>query len=135
MRSKTFLILGDPIPLSRARVGFGARRIWDSQKQLKLVTGIDLARQMGNLPLFEGALHIDIIFYMKIPKSLQLRQKLHKHHCYKPDIDNLIKMILDIMSNDVIFHDDCIVSYVSAQKIYDDKPRTKITVKEINESE
>lgn len=52
-------------------------------------------------------------------------------HTLTSDIDNLCKYFLDV-SQGVLFKDDCIVAKLTAQKIYDDNPRTEFTVRELN---
>jgi len=126
-----YLISGNPVPLARCRVNFAQRKVWDSQRKYKVITGIEISRQHGNLPFFEGPLRVDVLFFMKRPQSLQARKATKKYHCYTPDCDNLLKQVLDILTG-VIFKDDCIVSFITAQKRYDSDPRTEIVVKELN---
>lgn len=132
MKEMIYIIPGDPIPLARAR--YGNRRVWDSQKEVKLISGISLTQQHQEKPFFKGPLHMDLVFYIELPHN---RRKPYKHqfdyHYYKPDLDNLIKFIADI-ANGILYTDDCIISSISAKKIYDYEPRTQITLREINAS-
>ena len=50
-------------------------------------------------------------------------------HIKKPDVDNLIKLYLDVMSG-IVFKDDNCVSLGSAIKVYTDSPRVEIYVQE-----
>jgi len=73
------------------------------------------------------ALDVDIVFEMKIPKcskkkALAMDGTLHTK---KPDIDNLIKGVLDS-----ILADDSIVARVKAVKIWSSQPRIIVTIKE-----
>lgn len=126
---KHYVIEGDPIPLARARMG--KQRMWDSQKQKKLYCGIELKRQHGNEPLFEGPLSLDVCFYMPIPKSksaIQREKLIDTYHTFIPDSDNLIKWICDIASGGVLYDDDCIIAAISAQKVYAEHPRTEFVI-------
>lgn len=122
--------MGTPVALKRARVG--QHKVWDSQKKEKLCCGILLSEQHMGLPLFDGALKFDIQFYFPMPKSnTKVHDKLRgKSHTYRPDIDNLIKFILDVC-NDVLIKDDCCVSSINAIKVYSDNPHTKFTISTI----
>lgn len=128
MVKKIYVIKGDPTPLARARAG--NRRVWDSQKQEKLVAGINLKHQHGSLPFYEGPLHLDVTFFMKIPEQISIRKRetyLHKYHVYKPDTSNLLKFIEDI-STGVLYNDDCLIASISTKKVYDSNPRTEFII-------
>lgn len=126
-----YIIKGDPTPLARARHGRG--RTWDPQKQLKLVYGIELERQHNNAPWYDSPLHMDITFFMPIPKTSNKRRQLidGSPHRYRPDLDNTIKFILDVATG-ILFKDDAIISSINAKKIYDLEPRTEFTLREIS---
>lgn len=127
-----YVIKGNPIPLARAR--HGNRKTWDSQKQIKLITGLDLEEQHHGLPLLHGPLFLDICFYFSIPESYSLRKRekcIGTYHEFKPDLSNLIKFVEDIAMG-IIYKDDCIISSVTAKKIYDEEPRTELFIMELN---
>ena len=48
----TYIIPGDPIPLARARVS--NRRVFDSQREVKLYTRITIESQHGLRPPFQN---------------------------------------------------------------------------------
>ena len=50
-------------------------------------------------------------------------------HIKKPDVDNLIKLYLDVISGIVMEDDNC-VAIGSAVKIYSTNPRTEIYIEE-----
>ena len=123
-----YVLEGDPIPLARCRIShrWGHLRVFDSQKELKLISQITLKSQHGNRPLFSGPLRVDAYFYFHIPRSHK-KTKPGYFHIIKPDGDNLVKMILDL-GNGVLFKDDCIVSQILCSKMYDDHPRTEFYI-------
>lgn len=128
---KLYVLLGNPIPLARAR--FGHRKVYNSQKNEQLIAGLDLARQHGDDPLFSGPLHMYVTFYMAIPQSVTAKKRdamIGRPHTFKADLDNLLKMVCDYC-NKVIYNDDCIIASITAKKIYDVNPRTEFTLKVI----
>lgn len=50
----------------------------------------------------------------------------------KPDIDNVLKIVLDAL-NGVAYKDDSRIVCVEAQKIYSDFPRLEIRIKDVSE--
>ena len=129
MREMMYILNGDPIPLARAR--YGNRRVWDSQAEIKLIASLSLANQHGENPLFKGPLSMDIIFFIQLPHNThKYKQKLGDYHRFRPDLDNMIKFICDI-SNSIIYKDDCIISQISAKKVYDTEPHTQFIIREL----
>jgi Holliday junction resolvase RusA-like endonuclease len=88
---------------------------------------------MDNAPYFEGPLSVNAVFYMKMPKNKSKQKDMNGHLSkQKPDVDNLLKFLLDI-SNNLLWKDDCEVSICQGTKIFDINPRTEFTVTEIND--
>ena len=127
VRNMLYVVEGDPIPLQRPRF---SGHVWDSQKQAKLLVGITLRNSHASHPLFEGILHVSLEFYMRPPVK-KFDKMIGLYHCYKPDIDNLIKFYLDCAST-VLFTDDCRIASLQAVKKYDAIPRTVIMIQKIN---
>jgi Holliday junction resolvase RusA-like endonuclease len=122
-----YVVMGDPIPLARARHGNG--KTWDPQKHLKLHWSLMLSNQHDDKPLFEGPLHLFITFFMPKPKTSlkkQLEMENRPHH-YKPDLDNLVKWVCDC-ANGILYKDDSSVASFKCMKIYSDQPRTVIKI-------
>ena len=118
---KIYVLNGDPVPLARGRFSDKTKRIYDSQKTLKLLNGIALRSQHDDQPMYTGPLHLIVTFFIGIPKN---SKRLYYHHTFKPDLDNLIKWICDI-SNSVLYHDDCTIAKITATKLYDTNARTE----------
>lgn len=81
----------------------------------------------------EGAIKLEVTFYMPIPKSLsKIKQEklLGQYHIKRPDTDNLLKSIKDSL-NEKYYKDDSQICEVVARKIYSKKPRTEFELKEI----
>ena len=84
--------------------------------------------------MLEGRISIDIIAYLKIPKSTNkaktqemLENKISPTK--KPDVDNIAKSILDAM-NGFVFKDDNQVSKISVEKRFALEEKAVITVEE-----
>jgi Holliday junction resolvase RusA-like endonuclease len=128
VRSKTYCI---PIPpISWKRAAMNGSRFFDPQTKEKVTFGIYLLQQHNDEPLFECPIHIDLSFHMIAPKSMKNHKKFPPHGV-APDVDNLVKFILDAIK-DVLIKDDRQVASISARKLYDKEPRTIITITEID---
>jgi len=120
-------------PVAWARPVPAGKRVYDSQKQLKLMGGIELERQHDNAPLFMGPLHLEARFYFPIPASRtkQLNVLIGTHHYFRPDLSNLIKLIED-MATGIVYKDDCLIASITAVKLYDVEPRTEFVITQLN---
>jgi len=121
-----YIILGDPIPLARPR--FNKKKVYDSQKHKKLVAGINLRHQHDNKPFYEGNLHLDVKFYLKIATKKKISLLEDTYHVYTPDLSNLLKFIEDICSG-IIYKDDSLICSIHAIKKYSSIPRTEFEIK------
>ena len=124
--------MGQPIAKARPRVckhgTYTPKRTADYEN---LVRAICL--ECNPEPL-EGHLRATIDFYMQIPKS---RTKADKEKMGtgeirptpRPDLDNLIKSILDPI-NGIAYKDDSQVVEIVARKFYSDRPRAEVIIEE-----
>lgn len=79
-----------------------------------------------------GALELNLIFCMPIPKSISKKKRAELHYVIKkPDLDNLSKAVMDAINNVGIWEDDSQVSVLNTRKIYSEEPRCLIEIKEI----
>ena len=132
-----FTIPGKPIPLKRhrpsARGGY-----YDPSSKDKKQTWLQIAKYKPGVP-FLGNIYLKLVFYMPRPKH-HYRTGKYKHllkesckdmvyHGIKPDLDNLIKYISDVM-NKGFYIDDSQICIIQAEKKYGE-PRTEVTIQEI----
>jgi len=93
--------------------------------------------KMNYKTILEGALGVNIYFYMPIPKSLS-KKKYEEikgaYHIKRPDVDNLVKAVLDGL-NGFAYKDDSQVAQLSVTKRYSETPRIEISIKELTLSE
>lgn len=83
---------------------------------------------------FEGRVQIEINAFFEIPKNakkadkeLMLENKINPTK--KPDIDNIIKIILDAM-NGIAFKDDIQITKLNVEKTYSDTEKVQIKISE-----
>lgn len=125
----TFVILGQPVAWARPSPIYKERRIYDTQKNHRLIVGIELSKQYDLQDLLEGPLHIDWRFYVEMPPSLRRKREqwIGKPCVTAPDVSNLIKFYEDVCKN-IVFKDDRQIAHGSFFKVYDDTPRTEFTI-------
>ena len=127
-----YVINQSPLALRRPRYSYS--RIYDSQKNEKLIMGITLKSQhdVYQEGPITGLLHFDFNFFFKLPVNKNKRASLieQKYHNYKPDISNLIKMVEDICVDAGIIQDDSLISSICSKKLYcvDGEPRTEFVI-------
>ncbi len=128
-KQNKYIISGPPTPCQRPRFSNGV--VYDSQKQIKLIHGLNLRHQHNNAPLFDGSIELELKFIFKWPlKTPEKGKKELRYHIFKPDLDNLVKHCCDI-ANGILWKDDCIVSRIIASKIYGDQELTEMTIRQI----
>ena len=133
-----FSFSGKPRALKRHR-STRTGRMYDPSAKDKKQIWLQIAKFKPKRPL-AGDIMIQVTFYMPRPKSHYrtgkfkhiLKDKVPDYHSFTPDLDNLIKMLLDcIQGNDRMIVDDCQVCRIQAEKIYDKEPRTEVHIEEI----
>lgn len=80
------------------------------------------------------SLMIDMEFVMPIPQSLSKKKQTElvaTPHTKKPDLDNLVKAVLDAL-NGVAFVDDSRISNINASKEYGREPSVWIGIHRVN---
>ena len=80
----------------------------------------------GHKPIPAGTpIYLQAQFHMPFPASMSAKKRATAIHTKKPDVDNLLKFLIDC-ANGVLWHDDSQVVWVLAQKIYSVDPRTVV---------
>ena len=135
----SFTIPGEPKALKRHR---HTRKgvTYDPSKRDKKELWLQIARFKPKTP-FKGEIYLRVAFYFKRPnhhfkikkgKPSNIIKDKYAHIKYKssrPDIDNLIKMIADVIQPQMI-HEDDQICMLQAEKLYG-KPRTEVIIQEI----
>jgi len=131
-----FTVFGNPKPQSRPR--FFKRgnfvTVYDKDKVDK-TNFAQVASTSAPQFLIEAPIMLNIIFCLQRPKSHYgtgknegiLKSNAPRYHIKKPDVDNLVKFVMDSL-NKVFWKDDSQVYKVNMLKRYDDEPRTIISL-------
>ena len=133
----SFVVNGEPQPQPRPRFGKGRAYNDKTHPCYAWKQEVNLyARQAfaGREP-FDGPVMMCLTFVMPRPTSKEwLRKKPgagRMYHAARPDIDNLVKAILDSLKN-VAWHDDTQVCMLTAMKwwqaVADDEPRVIVAI-------
>ena len=127
-----YTIIGNPIPQGRPRFYNRGRFTGCYDPEISKNAKHDIRMQLlaQNPIKLDGPLKIVLHFHLKRPKSLPKRIT---YHIKKPDIDNLIKLLLDAL-RDICWHDDNQIVELIARKDYGEDLRTEITISEVKES-
>lgn len=121
-RIRSVVISGRPVPKARPRVygrhAVTPQRTLDAEHRLR----DEYIRQNGPCRPFTGKVLVDCVFYAPVPKSwpkAKRQQALEGKLAYtsRPDIDNLVKLVLDAL-NGVAYTDDAQIVKLRAKKLY-----------------
>lgn len=90
-----------------------------------------------NKPI-DSPINMELKFYFQRPKnhygtgkkSNVLKETSPLLHTSRPDVDNLQKFVMDSL-NTVFYRDDSLICILSSAKLYDEVPRTEITIETI----
>jgi Holliday junction resolvase RusA-like endonuclease len=133
LKKHNIVIKGNPVPQKRHKFARGFS--YDPSSKDKKTTKLQIKSQYKNKSIHEGPVSIFINFYMQRPKNHyrtgkfnnMLKANKELHHIKRPDIDNLLKFILDCM-NGIVYKDDSQVFCCTAQKLYGEEPQTTIDI-------
>lgn len=138
----TCFVHGTPVPKGSARA------FWNKRAQKIIVQQSNRDRQrpwasaVADAVLNTGTVcapsgqpvFIGLTFVFSRPKkhfrgkAMTLREDAPSVHVTKPDVDKLIRCVLDAMTG-IVFADDCQAQIVEATKVYGDRPGCAITMK------
>ena len=131
-----FEVPGEIVGKERPRVNMYTGRVYTpgKTKDYELLIQQYFKIKYPRYEMLEGRLSINIIAYLKIPKSTSkakveemLENKISPTK--KPDVDNIAKSILDAMNN-FVFKDDNQVSKISVEKRFALEEKAVIEVEE-----
>ena len=130
-----FVLETAPIAKTRPRFTTKGRFpvVYDTQTQKKKMFQVLIRNEMLIQSIQEplqGVLKLSVTFYMPIPQSTSKKKKNAlegTYHSRKPDLDNLIKFLLDCFNGVLIQDDNCIAS-IHAEKRYSINPRIEIEI-------
>ena len=130
-------------PQAQQRPRFTPRaggRIYDPQSSLKRSLRIEAANQMREKALkslSDALIEVEMIAYSTPPtswsqKRLKCVYETEPYKPTKPDVDNVSKLYLDILTG-IAYDDDRQIVRLHAEKRYSSEPRVEITLTAIQE--
>ena len=134
MNEIKLLVYGVPVPQGSMRAfnipGGKFPVVTSDNKKTKpwkqeIAGAADDAMQKAKLTVFAGVpVRVSVDFYFDRPKSLK---KAIVAKVTKPDLDKLIRAVLDALTG-TVFKDDAQVARISVSKAFDQRPRAEISV-------
>jgi len=131
----TLEIDGNPVPKGRPRFTRTGRVFTPSKTFAYEQSGKHLAREIWkDQDLITTPISCSVVVKMPIPKSWPRKKRAAAeentlHHTSRPDLDNFIKIALDILNGTVI-SDDSIVVSLSGEKIYSVAPSLLVRIEQ-----
>lgn len=131
-----FSILGEPRGKQRPRVTKGGIAYTPKETvQYENLVRLEYRRQCNDFKFEDGTpLDARITAYYGIPKSVskKKRQAMLDHKIRpmkKPDLDNVVKLVLDSI-NSIAYRDDVQVVDCQVRKFYSENPRIVVTIQD-----
>jgi Holliday junction resolvase RusA-like endonuclease len=132
------VLAGAPMGKERVRFVKATGRTFTPERTVNYESRLAYAAQqaMGDRPLFDGPLSVEVVAYMPVAESKPRKWKAAAlageiRPTKKPDLDNLAK-ILDAL-NLVVWGDDAQIVEMHIAKHYSEAPRMEIRVRQINQ--
>lgn len=126
-------VYGNAVPKGRPRVALRGKHpvVYTPTKTREWEQLIKLAAAGKVKELMTGPIELDVEFYLPRPKSLPNRIT---YHTKRPDLDNLIKAVMDAL-NGVVWRDDSQVVEKHVYKYYacSERPHVTIDILEMKE--
>ena len=124
--NRTYTILGIPRPQGRPRFFRRGPFVgtYDPKESRQYKDNVSAQLVAQSPAMLDGAINMTVAFYLPRPKTLP---KKVVHHVKKPDVDNLIKGVMDSCKG-ILWHDDTQVVLLTCAKHYGDPPRVVIEV-------
>ena len=132
----SFTITGKPKQQQRHRISKNGG-MYDPSHKDKNQIWLQIAKHKPKQP-FVGDLMIKAIFTIPYPKKFYrtgkfkhlLKDNIPEYVSVRPDLDNYLKLLLDVM-NKGFYVDDSQVVKLQAEKVYGRKGKTEVVIEEI----
>ena len=137
----TFVLPGAPVPKGRPRMTKRGH-VFTPKKTVSYEQSIALAAQaakskLGGGLLFDGPVMVTVHCHFAMPKSWSRKRKeqmLYEPHIQLPDLDNLVKAVLDGLNHTFnVWNDDKQVAAVKATKHWAESSSVLVTVEKLTE--
>jgi Holliday junction resolvase RusA-like endonuclease len=130
MKEVEFTVPGVPMGKQRPRHGNGTT--YTPTKTVNYETFIKEIYATEVKQMLTGPLSLTVIAFFPIPKgtSKKKQQMMLDNeigHTKKPDIDNILKIVMDAL-NSIAYTDDSQITSISGDKLFSDKPRLEVHI-------
>jgi Holliday junction resolvase RusA-like endonuclease len=134
-----FTIYGEPVPKGRPRFStrgkFPVAYTPEKTKNYESDVGMMAKAAMGASEPLEGALEAFIYVTFAVPASYSKKRTEaclsgQEKHTKKPDLDNVVKSVIDGMDK-IVFENDSQFTSIHATKVYGEVAKVEILVKQI----
>ena len=114
-------------------------RMYDPSHKDKKQIWLQIAKHKPKMP-FAGDIMIKLMFTMPRPKNHYrtgkfkhlLKDNVPEYHSYIPDLDNMVKMVCDIIQGkDRMICDDSQICMLQAEKVWGFTGKTEVVIEEI----
>ena len=131
-KSTRLIILGDPIAAPRARVGKFGTYYSKKYKRARIDYATQITNQIQRDAIVIGPIELSVLFVHRRPKSMRKNPgRIPK--TTRPDLDNLVKTVLDGITASKYWKDDSQVVSLHALDFYGDLNEDPHVLIEINE--
>ena len=139
MMQITFAVYGEPVPKGRPRFStrgkFPVAYTPEKTKNYESEVAMMAKAAMGASDPLEGALEAFIYVTFPVPASYSKKRteaclNESEKHIKKPDLDNVVKAVLDGMS-DIVFLSDSQITSLHATKVYGEISKVEILVRQV----
>jgi len=133
-----FTIYGEPVPKGRPRFStrgkFPVAYTPEKTKNYESDVAMMAKAAMGASEPLEGALEAFIYVTFPVPASYSKKRTEaclsdSEKHTKKPDLDNVVKAVLDGMS-DIVFLSDSQITSIHATKVYGEVAKVEVVVRQ-----
>jgi Holliday junction resolvase RusA-like endonuclease len=134
-----FTIYGEPVPKGRPRFStrgkFPVAYTPEKTKNYESDVGMMAKAAMGASEPLEGALEAFIYVTFAVPASYSKKRTEacfsgQEKHTKKPDLDNVIKSVIDGMDK-IVFENDSQFTSIHATKVYGEVAKVEVLVKQV----
>ena len=131
----TFIVEDGQDPVAKARPRWSHGRVYTPSRTVNAENMIRKKWKEAGGEMIHGPVAVTISFQLQTPKSWSQAKKIMAQDreilpLKKPDIDNILKIIMDGL-NGVAYHDDKQVVEATIRKRFDSEPRVEVTLKEV----
>ena len=138
MMQITFAVYGEPIPKGRPRFSrrgkFPVAYTPEKTKTYESEVGMMAKVAMGASKALEGALEAFIYVTFPIPPSYSKKRTEaclsdSEKHTKRPDLDNVIKSVIDGMDK-IVFENDSQITSIHSTKVYGEVAKVEVMVRQ-----